>query len=110
MKLRQYPKALEFYIPSSTPEGYSRSFAFSRTVWSETEYNSYFERYKGKYFITERPPKWKELKGKNFFSRVYYTFPVWVTYSVGIVIGYVLGHLDTVIKYGKELYQILFQR
>lgn len=85
MKIRQYPKALQFYIPTSTPEGYSRTFAFSKIVWSETEYNSYIERYKAKYFITERLPKWNEVKGKNFLLKIWYVLPNWVMALFGMI-------------------------
>jgi hypothetical protein len=109
MPKREFPKAMSLYIDVSSKNGYNKEFVKSDLVWSKTEYNSYVTNYDKKgYFLSERKPHWKELKGMNFFKRVYYLFPIQITYSVGVIIGFIIGHLDTIIKYGKEVVQLLF--
>ena|SRR5688572_20992264 len=108
MKKRKYPKVVQVYLATSTPAGYGERFKREVVVWSDTEYNS-FVNHNTKYNLKERPIKWKDLPDKNFFSRIYYTFPIGITYSVGVVFGFALGHMETIIKYGKEIYRMIFR-
>ena len=78
MKLRKYPKVLEFYHLVASMSIRDRKHAFNQIVWSDTEYNAYYDRYKEKYIVTERLPNWEEVKGKNLFLKIWYVLPNWV--------------------------------
>jgi|KBSSwiStaDraftv2_1062776.scaffolds.fasta_scaffold2259742_1 hypothetical protein len=106
MKLRQYPKALEFFIPSSSPSGYGRVFAFSKLVWTETEYNSYVSRYSEKYLVIERLPKWSEVKGKNFLLKCWYVLPNWIIGFFGIIALIISWFHEEILKQIISLFQV----
>lgn len=83
IKKPKYPFILEIrhIVKSGNPT------PIIKIVKSESEYTSVTNNYCKGFSITERKLKWHELKGYNFFFKLYYLTPPIILWLIGFAIG-----------------------
>lgn len=95
---RRYPVVLEAYLIWQI--GTEKEPTHSELITGEEHYDSFIRFHtndkNGQYEIKSRRPKWSELKGSNWFLKVYYSMPRWMVNIAFWLSGLITT--DTVLK------------